>query len=404
MTGSPMGTGPLAGVRVLDIGTMIAAPFGASLLADFGADVIKVELPGSGDSSRALLPQAEGVSVRWASLNRNKRCVTLDLKADAGRELFLKLVGESDLIFENFRPGTLDRWGLDDETLRRANPGVIVVHISGYGQSGPYRDLAGFGTPATAFSGVTYLMGYPDRPPVSPPFSLADYVAGMTGALAGVMALYHRDVHRDTEGQEVDVSLYEPLFRMLEFLPAEFDIDGTIRERRPGVSAGASPAGTFQTSDGKWVVLVTSTERTWQRLPAAIGQPELLNDPRFATNADRVQHDEPLIQILTDWFGSRTYAKAKAALDAAGCPVSLVYSIRDIVEDPHYEERENIIEVSHPTLGRLKMPGIVPKLSRTPGAVAFAGPDLGAHNRDVYGDLLGLSDEAIDRLSEDGTI
>jgi formyl-CoA transferase len=404
MTGSPKGTGPLAGVRVLDIGTMIAAPFGASLLADFGADVIKVELPGSGDSSRALLPQAEGVSVRWASLNRNKRCVTLDLKAEAGRALFLKLVGESDLILENFRPGTLDRWGLDDATLRRANPGIIVVHISGYGQSGPYRDLAGFGTPATAFSGVTYLMGYPDRPPVSPPFSLADYVAGMTGALAGLMALYHRDVHQDTAGQEVDVSLYEPLFRMLEFLPAEFDIDGTVRERRPGVSAGASPAGTFQTSDGKWVVLVTSTERTWQRLPQAIGRPELLDDPRFATNVDRVRHNEPLMRVLTDWFGSRTYAEAKAALDTAGCPVSLVYSIRDIVEDPHYAQRENIVEVSHPTLGRLKMPGIVPRFSRTPGAVTFAGPDLGAHNHDVFGELLGLSAEEIDRLSADGTI
>lgn len=404
MTGSLKRTGPLAGVRVLDIGTMIAAPFGASLLADFGADVIKVELPGSGDSSRALLPQADRVSVRWAALNRNKRCVTLDLKADAGREVFLKLVAESDLIIENFRPGTLDRWGLGDTTLRGANPGIIVVHISGYGQSGPYRDLAGFGTPATAFSGVTYLMGYPDRPPVSPPFSLADYVAGMTGALAGLMALYHRDLHGDGEGQEVDVSLYEPLFRMLEFLPAEFDIDGTVRERRPGVSAGASPAGTFETADGRWVVLVTSTERTWQRLPAAIGRPELLDDPRFTTNSDRVRNDEPLMQILTDWFGSRTYAEAKAALDAAGCPVSLVYSIRDIVDDPHYAERENIVEVSHPTLGRLKMPGIVPKLSRTPGVVAFAGPDLGAHNREVFSGLLGLSNEEIDELGARGTI
>jgi crotonobetainyl-CoA:carnitine CoA-transferase CaiB-like acyl-CoA transferase len=403
MTGSPQGTGPLAGVRVLDIGTMIAAPFGASLLADFGADVIKVELPGSGDSSRALLPQAEGVSVRWAALNRNKRCVTLDLKAEAGRELFLKLVAESDIIIENFRPGTLDRWGLDDDTLRAANPGIIVIHISGYGQTGPYRDLAGFGTPATAFSGVTYLMGYPDRPPVSPPFSLADYVAGMTGALAGVMALYHRDVHQG-EGQEIDVSLYEPLFRMLEFLPAEFDLRGTIRERTPGVAAGASPAGTFATSDGRWVVLVTSTERTWQRLPAAIGRPDLLDDPRFTKNADRVRHDDELMAILTDWFGSRTYAEAKAALDAAGCPVSLVYSIQDIFEDPHYQQRENIVEVALPKNVRLKMPGIVPKFSRTPGEVVFAGPELGAHNQAVFGDLLGLSDEEINRLRDGGIV
>jgi formyl-CoA transferase len=391
-------------VRVIDLGTMIAAPFGASLLADFGADVIKVELPGSGDSSRALLPQPGGVSVRWAALNRNKRCVTLDLRAREGRELFLRLVAESDLIMENFRPGTLERWGLDDATLKAANPGIVVVRISGYGQTGPLRDLAGFGTPATAFSGVTYLTGYSDRPPVSPPFSLADYVAGMTGALAGLMALYHRDTAGEPEGQEVDVSLYEPLFRMLESVLAEYDIDGTVRGRAPGVSAGSSPNGTFQTKDGKWAVLVTSTERTWQRLPAAIGRPELLDDPRFATNQDRVRHDDVLMAILTEWFAGRTWEEARAALDAAGCPVSLVYSIQDIAEDPHYAARENIVRVSHPTLGELAMPGVVPKLSRTPGAVTFPGPDLGAHNDEVYGGLLGLSEEEIAALAGRGTI
>jgi formyl-CoA transferase len=391
-------------VRVLDIGTMIAAPYGTSLLADFGADVIKVELPGSGDPSRALLPQVEGVSVRWASLNRNKRCITLDLRTDAGREVFLRLVAASDLIVENFRPGTLERWGLDVATLRRANPRIIVVRISGYGQTGPYRELAGFGTPATAFSGVTYLMGYPDRPPVSPPFSLADYVAGMMAALAGVMALYHRDTGGDGEGQEIDVSLYEPLFRMLEFLVAEYAIDGTVRERTPFVSAGASPAGTFETADGKWVVLVTSTERTWQRLPAAIGRPELLDDPRFATNAERVRHNAELEPMLAVWFAGRSYADAKATLDAAGCPVSLVYSIADLFDDPHVRERDNVIEVDHPTLGTLKMPGIVPAFSRTPGAVAFAGPERGAHNDDVLGGLLGLSADEIERLRAAGAI
>jgi formyl-CoA transferase len=383
---------------------MIAAPYGASLLADFGADVIKVEQPGSGDASRALLPQVEGVSVRWASLNRNKRCVTLDLRTDAGRDLFLRLVAESDLIIENFRPGTLDRWGLDYETLKRANPHVIVVHISGYGQTGPYRELAGFGTPATAFSGVTYLMGHPDRPPVSPPFSLADYVAGMTGALAAMMALYHRDTNREDEGQEIDVSLYEPLFRMLEFLVAEYDINGTVRERTPFVSAGASPSGTYQTQDGHWVVLVTSTERTWQRLPAAIGRPELLDDQRFAANADRVRHNEILDAILVDWFAGLPYAEAKARLDAAGCPVSLVYSIRDIFNDPHYQERENVVVVHHPTLGSLKMPGVVPKFSRTPGAVAFAGPEHGEHNDQIFTGLLGLTPAEIERLRAAGAI
>ncbi len=400
----PLGFGPLRGVRVLDLGTMIAAPYCASMLADFGAEVIKVEMPGSGDPSRALLPQVDGYSVRWASFGRNKKCVTINLKSEAGRILFLELVRESDMIVENFRPGTLDRLGLDDESLVAANPGIIVVHISGYGQTGPNRDLAGFGTPATAFSGMTYLTGYPDRPPVSPPFSLADYVAGLTGAFAGVMALYHRDTNGDHAGQTVDVSLYEPLFRMLEALVAEYDKLGVVRERTPFVAAGASPAGTYRTSDDKWAVLVCSTQRTWERLPAAIDRPELLDDPRFATNAERVAHDDVLDGLLVAWFGGRTFAEAKARLDAAGCPVSLVYSIEDIFNDPHYRERENVVEVRHPAIGTLKMPGIVPKLSRTPGQVVFPGPSLGEHNREVFGGLLGLSDEQIRSLEVDETI
>ncbi|HQX63796.1 MAG TPA: CoA transferase [Thermomicrobiales bacterium] len=398
------GFGPLRGVRVLDLGTMIAAPYAASMLADFGAEVIKVEMPGAGDPSRDLLPQVEGYSVRWGSFSRNKKCVTINLKSPAGRDLFLDLARQADMIVENFRPGTLDRLGLDYETLKQANPRIIVVHISGYGQTGPNRELAGFGTPATAFSGVTYLTGYPDRPPVSPPFSLADYVAGLTGAFAGLMALYYRDTSGDDEGQEVDVSLYEPLFRMLEALVAEFDRLGAVRERAPFVAAGASPAGTYRTADGKWAVLVCSTQRTWERLPAAIGRPELLDDPRFATNADRVAHDDALDALLVSWFGERTYDEAKTRLDVAGCPVSLVYSIADIFADEHYHERESIVEVQHPTVGTLKMPGIIPKLSRTPGRVVFPGPALGEHNRDVFGGLLGLDDEQIRALSDDGAI
>lgn len=403
MTATP-GFGPLNGVRVLDVGTMIAAPYGAALLADFGADVVKVEMPGSGDSSRNLAPHFNGESLRWPSFSRNKRCITLDLKSDTGRDVFLKLVEKSDMIMENFRPGTLDRWGLDYETLKKANPGIVVVHVSGYGQSGPLRDLAGFGTPATAFSGVTYLMGDPSLPPMSPPFSLADYVAGMMAALAGVMALYHRDVNHDDEGQEVDVSLYEPLFRMLEALIAEYDKLGIVRDRTPGLSGGASPSGTFKTKDGKWMVLVTSTERTWQRLPAAIGRPELLDDPRFATNADRLEHDDILLDILAEWFACHTRDEVQEKLDAAGCPVSLVYSIQDIIEDPHYQARESFIEVQHPTLGHLKMPGIVPKFSRTPGEVKFAGPELGAHNDEILTGLLGLSPEDVEKMQKDGVI
>lgn len=398
------GFGPLNGVRVIDAGTVIAAPYGASLLSDFGADVIKIEMPGSGDPVRGLTPHVDGVSVRWTALNRNKRCITLDLRSEDGKAVFLKLIEKSDILIENFRPGTLDRWGLDYETLKSVNPGIIVVRISGYGQTGPNSQMAGFGTPATAFSGVTYLSGHPDLPPMSPPFSLADYVAGMMAALSGVMALYHREAGKQDEGQEVDVTLYEPLFRMLEFLVAEHDKLGVVRERTPGLSGGASPSGTYQTGDGKWVVLVTSTERTWQRLPAVIGRPELLEDPRFETNAKRVEHSDLLDEILIEWFANRSYDAAKSSLDAAGCPVSLVYSIEDIFNDPHYQARENIITVDHPTLGTVKMPGIVPKFSKTPGQVDFAGPDVGAHNDDVLGGLLGLDADEISRLREAGTI
>ncbi len=396
--------GPLRGVRILDLGTMIAAPYGASLLADFGADVIKIELPGGGDSSRALLPHLDGYSLRHATLNRNKRCVTLDLRSDAGRDLLLRLVAQSDLLLENFRPGTLDRYGLDLATLTAANPRLIVVRISGYGQSGPNRALAGFGTPATAFSGVTALSGFPDRPPTSPPFSLADYVAGMTAALASVMALYHRDVHHDASGQDVDVSLYEPLFRMLESAVGEYAHHGVVRERSPGVSAGSSPNGTFETADGKWVVLVTSTERTWQRLPAAIDRPDLLDDPRFRTNTDRVQHDAELIPIIRDWFRSLPWVEIKARLDAAGCPVSLVLAIDDIFSDPHYAARENVIQIDHPTLGSITMPGVVPHFSGTPGKVIHPGRDIGADNESIYGDLLGVSSEELEQLRQSGVI
>lgn len=397
------GAGPLRGVRVLDLGTMIAAPYGASMLADFGADVIKIEQPGSGDPSRDLLPRVDDVSLRYAILNRNKRSVTIDLRTETGRDLFLRLAATADMVVENFRPGTLERWGLDEATLREANPGIIIVRISGYGQTGPFRELAGFGTPLTAYSGIMYLTGYPDRPPISPPFSLADYVAGLTGALAGVMALYHRDA-RSGEGQVVDVSLYEPLFRMLDFQVAEFAQAGTVRERTPFVSAGSSPAGVFRTADDRWVVLVTSTERTWQRLAAAIGRDDLLADPRFRTNADRVRHNAELEPILAAWFAARTFDAAKAVLDAHGCPFSPVNSIRDIFADPHYRAREDIVEVSHPTIGTVTMPGIVPKLSRTPGEIAFAGPALGAHNAEVLGGLLGLGDEEIAALRELGVI
>ena len=271
--------GPLEGVRVLDAAAVIAAPFGAAMLGDFGAEVIKVEMPGKGDSARGMGPLYNGESLRWPTFSRNKKTITLDLRKAEGRDIFLKLVEKSDIIFENFRTGTFDKWGLDYETLKKHNPKIILIRITGYGQTGPYSQLAGFGTPCTAFSGLTGITGYPDRPPVNPPISLADYVAGLYGAYAALMCLYYRDVKKG-EGQEVDVSLYEGLLRMLEGHIGDYDKTGRVKQRTPGITGSASPSGTFQTRDGKWAVLVCSTDRTFEYLAEAIGRKDMLEDPR----------------------------------------------------------------------------------------------------------------------------
>lgn len=401
----PLTKGPMAGVRVLDVATMFSGAFGATLLGDFGADVIKVELPGTGDSVRGMSPAAEGVSLPWTTLSRNKRAITLDIRKPAGRDLLLRLVSESDVMIENFRPGTLDRWDLSYETLKEANPGIIVVRVSGYGQTGPYAHKAGFGTPATAFSGYTYVSGFPDRPPINQPTPLADYVTGLFAALSAVMALYHRDVHQEQEGQEVDMALYESLFRLIEAFVPGYDQFGRVPERRGHQMDTASPVGTFQTKDGKWAVVTASTQRTWLRCAEAIGRQDLTEDPRFADNSLRVKNHEVLDKILEEWFAARTRDEAVAIMDEYGVPISPINSIADIFDDPHYQARQNIIEVDHPTLGTVKMPGLIPKFSQTPGAVRHAGPpDPGAFNDEVYGDLLGLPDEERAKLAEDGVI
>ncbi len=393
----------LKGIRVLDVTTVIAAPFAAGLMADFGADVIKVELPGTGDPFRKLGPYHKGQALRWATMGRNKRCITLDLHRKVGKQLFLQLVAKSDLVLENFKTGTLAKWGLDYETLRQANPKIIVVHVTGYGQTGPYKDKAGFGTPATAFSGMTYITGYPDRPPVSPSFSLTDYISGLYAVMGALLALYHRDALQGP-GQEVDISLYEGIFRMLEFLVADFDKNHVIRERKPMLSGTSSPGGTYQTKDAQWVVLVTSTDKTFEYLARAMNREDLLTNPQFSTNAARLEMDAEVDAIVRDWIGSRDYKNVKDTLDSAGVPVNLIYSIQDIFEDPQYKARDNIVEMPHPQLQTIKMPGIVPKMSLTPGEIKWVGPELGAHNEEVYRSLLNLDTEEITRLQEQGVI
>jgi formyl-CoA transferase len=396
-------TGPLTGFRVLDIATMIAAPFGAALLADFGAEVIKLELPATGDALRHVAPMYEERSLYWSVLGRNKCSITLDLHAARGRELFLALVKRSDVVLENFRPGTLERWKLSYETMRAANPDIVLVRVSGYGQDGPYRDKAGFGTPAAAIGGLTYITGFPDRPPISVPIALADYLAGLFAALGATTALLERERNRQG-GQWVDVSLYESVFRLLEAVVPAYGKNGQVRERQGNRTGQSSPIGSYGTSDGHYMVLSVSTDRVWQRMTEAMGHPEWASDPRMLGNPQRTAHADYVDALVGGWFAEHTAQDAQRILDDAGVPVSPIYSIADIFQDPQYQARGDIIAPEDPAIGPVPMPAVLPRFSRTPGSVRFVGPPLGTHNKDIYGGLLGLSESELADLHAEGVI
>jgi formyl-CoA transferase len=396
--------GPLRGLRVLDISTMIAAPFAAALLADCGATVIKVELPGDGDTLRHVAPMYANRSLYWSVLGRNKYSITLDLRVPRGRDLFLRLVKVSDAVLENFRPGTLERWGLGYDTLADANPSVVLARVSGYGQDGPYRDKAGFGTPAAAMGGLTYITGYPDRPPIGVPIALADYLAGLFGALGTTMALLERERSSDHRGQWLDVSLYESVFRLLEAVVPAYGKNGQVRERRGNRTGQSSPIGSYRTADDRYMVLSVSTDRVWLRMTEAMGHPEWAADPRFLTNPDRTAHADEVDAVVGCWFAEHTAEEAQRVLDAAGVPVSPIYSIADIFGDPQYRARRDIIEVQDPEVGAVPMPAILPRFARTPGEVRFPGPRLGEHNAAVYGGLLGLDEAELEALRRDGVV
>ncbi|AXF55290.1 CaiB/BaiF CoA transferase family protein [Salicibibacter kimchii] len=393
-------TGPLRGIKILDISTMIAAPYAATLLGDFGADVTKIELPGKGDTLRTVGPYKNNEPLRWPGLARNKKSITLDIRTDKGKDIFKKLISQSDVLIENFRPGTMEKWGLGYDELKKSNPNLIMSRISGYGQTGPYRERAGFGTPGTAFSGHTALSGYTDRPPVSPPYSLLDYITGIHMALATVSALYSRDINEDVGigGQEVEMGLYESIFRMLEFLVAEYDQNQKVRERSPGLAGHSSPAGTYETRDGKYVVLVCSTDSTFERLAKAMKREDMLENDRYYTNSVRLKHDDEVQNIVAPWIKQHTQDELTSVLDSYGVPVSPILTIEDIFKDPHYKARENIVEVDHPRLGKVKVPGVVPKFSKTPGSIRHRAPELGEHNEDILKNSLGLSSGEIEEL------
>ncbi len=399
-----MADGPLVGLKVVDVGTMIAGPIAATMLADFGADVIKVERTGAGDPLRAWTPQQDGESLWWKVTGRNKRLITLNLAMTDGLALLRRLLEWADVLIENFRPGTLEKWNLGPAELARLNPRLVVVRISGYGQTGPYRNRPGFGTIAEAMSGIPFFTGAPDGPPTLSAFPLADSVAGVFGAMAAAFAIRERD-SCSGKGQVVDVSLYEPLFRLVESQVIGFDQLGILKQRRGNRMEEDSPRNAYATSDGGWLTLSASSQRTFERLAIAIDHPELLEDPRFADNASRVEHADELDAIITRWFAGRTAAAALDVLNRGDVVVGPVYDIRAIFDDPQYEAREDIVAVHDPQTGRTyQMQGAVPKFSRTPGAVTHPGLAVGSHNHEIYCGLLGLSQSEFDDHRARGVI
>ena len=385
----------LQGVRVIDLSTVIAAPFSTSMLADFGAEVIKIEIPGTGDSFRKMGPLNDGKSIRWPAMGRNKKCITLDLHFDEGKKIFLDLIARADVLVENFRTGTLDKWGLDIGTLRARNPKLIVARITGFGQTGPRRFESGFGQTSTAYSGVTYMMGFPDRVPVSPPWSLGDFTAGLNAAFGIMVALYHRDV-LGGKPQEIDVSLYESMFRQQEMILADYHVNGRIRERSPLIGGAAGPSGTFQTKDGKWVIVVTPNDKVFSYLCKAMERDDIL--AQYGKMDSRFPATDMLNQLVSDWIGSLEYKALARVCEAQQFPISLIYNIEDIVNDLHYQARKSFIELPVEDFGSMKMPAVTPLLSETPGCVMWPGAPVGAFNEEVYKGMLGLDDAALSDL------
>lgn len=397
------GARPLDGIRVIDISTVIAGPHCAALLGEFGADVIKVELPGVGDSLRKFMPQYNGTSLIWRIEGRNKRCITLDLRKPQGQEILRKMVKLSDVVVENFRPGTLDRWGIGFDQLSEIRPGLVMVKVTGYGQFGPYKDKPGFGRIASAFGGLTELAGYPDRPPVIPATpSVPDYLTGVYAALGAMMALHHRD--RTGEGQYVDVALYEPVLRILEEVPAAYHKLGTLRERLGAGTPIAVPHNHYTSKDGRHIAIACTNDTMFRRIAGAMGKPELADDPKFCSNAQRVTNRAETDKLVQDWVGSHTAKEVMEILEANEVPNGLIYTAKDMFEDPQYQARENLISVEDPVDGEIKMCNVVPRLSKTPGRIQWTGSEMGAHNLDVYRDLLGFSEAELEQLKVEGVI
>lgn len=398
--------GPLDGLRVVDFSTMISGNWATMTLGDFGADVITVEHPEHHDPVRDWGPFHEGHSLWWKSLGHNKRSVTLDLSTDPGREVALDLVADADIVVENFRPGTMERWDLGFEDLQAANEGVVMVRISGFGQTGPKSRDPGFGSIAEGLSGFAHVNGVPDSEPLLPPIPLADITAGNFAVQGAMFAVFERDVGRNGgsgEGQVVDVSLYEPLFRQMASDPEAYHKTGAVRDRTGNRSTNSAPRNVYEAADG-YVTLSASAQRIFENVMEAIGREELVDDPRFADNAARVEHAEELDAILEAWIADRSREEVIETMTDHSAVVGPVFDIEDVFESDLYAAREDLVELADPDVGALVTHNAHPKLSRTPGEVEWAGPRHGEHTEEVYVDELGMSAERLVALRDEGVV
>lgn len=393
---------PLAGIKVLELGSLVAGPYASALLAQFGAEVIKIEQPGEGDPLRQWRKVHKGTSLWWYSQSRNKKSVTLDLKSDIGRDIVHRLVRGCDIVIENFRPGTLERWGIGWDALSATNPNLIMVRVSGYGQTGPYRERPGFAAIAECMGGLRYVSGFPDRPPVRVGVSLGDTLAGLYGTLGALMALHHLKVNGG-QGQLIDVALYESVFAVMESLVPEYQMFGHVRERTGSALPGITPSNTYLSADGQYVAIAGNGDGIFKRLMHAIGRNDLASDPELANNEGRTRHSARLDAAISEWTQAHPLAHILEVLNQAAVPGGRVYTAADIAADPHYEERQMI---EHHTLADgqpIDVPGIVPKLSATPGRTEWLGPPLGAHTAEVLGSV-GIDAAELARLRSAGIV
>jgi len=392
----------LEGVKVVELGALIAGPYAASLLAQFGAEVIKIESPGGGDPLRGWRKLYHGTSLWWYSQSRNKKSVTLNLKDPRGQAIVRRLVKDADIVIENFRPGTLEQWGLGWEDLSGINPSLIMVRVSGYGQTGPYKDRPGFAAIAESVGGLRYVAGYPDRPPVRVGVSIGDTLASLYGVIGALLALHHHKVNGG-KGQYVDVALYEAVFGVMESLIPEFSGFGHTRERTGASLPGIVPSSTYPCRDGSYVIIAGNSDGIYKRLMHAIGRADLADDPRFSRNDGRAQHTELLDGAITQWTQRHDLSDVLSTLEAAEVPSARIYTAADIHADPHYRARDMIQSFPLPDGRIIDFPGVVPKLSETPGETRWLGPKLGEHTEQVLA-AIGIVGQAFADLKAQGIV